>query len=184
MRAKLVFESGRCRSLRHDSRRKSGRIHHRDRRRPGQIDLHLGQSREVGIEASRIARKVLVRRKLRGVDEDRDDDAPRASPCRPHQRDMAGMQGAHGRDQRNPLPALAPLLDRAAQCGNSAHDAQSVGHEDGLCLVKALRRANYQSGGRNPRDHDRNPRVQLMIKAAAGQWRLDSGPVGNRNGPR
>ena len=138
MRAKPVFQPGRGGPFGDDSGRKSCRVHHLRGRRPDQIDRKIGERREVGGEAARIAAKVLVGRKLRGVDEDRDHNPPGAAPCRPHQREMAGMQRTHGRHQRDPLAGHSPLHDGAAQCRHRAHD--SMGHEDGLRLIEDRKR--------------------------------------------
>jgi hypothetical protein len=130
MRAKPVLQSGRGRTFRHDPGRKSRRIHHLRGRRPDEVDGQGCKRGEVGGEGARIAAEILVRRELRGVDEDRDHGAPRPAPRRLHQREVAGMQRAHGRNQRDPLARRPPLHDGAAQRRHRAHDSR--GHKKGL----------------------------------------------------
>ena len=85
MRAKRVFQADLRGPFGHEAQRKAGRIHFIDRRRPDQIDRGPSERGEVAVEAAGIARKILMRRKLRGIDEDRDDDAPRSPPRELHQ---------------------------------------------------------------------------------------------------
>src|SRR5262249_57925196 len=79
-RARFVPESRRCRPLRDDAGGKTGRVHRRHGWRPYKVDAHVGKRGEIGVPTARITRKILMRRKLRGIDEDRDDDAWRAPP--------------------------------------------------------------------------------------------------------
>ena len=85
MRAERVFQADLRGPFGHDAQRKAGRIYFIDRRRPDQIDRGPSERGEVGLQAARIAGKILMRRKLRGIDEDRDDDAPRSPPRELHQ---------------------------------------------------------------------------------------------------
>jgi hypothetical protein len=55
---------------------------------------------------------------------------------------MAGVERAHGRNQRDAIALLAPGSKGAAQARDGVHDAQSVGHGT-TSLVKGL------AGGRS-----------------------------------
>jgi len=146
MRAKLVLKTGRRRTLCYDAGGEAGRVHDRYGWRPNEVYSHVGERAEIGAGASRIAGKILMRRKLCGVDEDRDDDA-RCTPLRsPHQREVTGMEGAHGRYQRNALAGRSPPTDGAAQCRHRTHD--SNGHLGKVRLLgTAALRTNYQRRG-------------------------------------
>ena len=72
-------------------------------------------ARKVGCEGAGIGREILGRRELRRVDEDRHDDPVGATAGAPHQRQMAVVQRAHGRDQRDLLTGVTPARNAAAQ---------------------------------------------------------------------
>ena len=113
MRPERILEADFGGTFRHDAGGEARRIHRLDRRRPDQVDAGFRQSRRVGIECARIAREVLVRGELRGIDEDRDHHAPRAPARQPDQRQVALMQRAHGRHERDVLARVAPARERA-----------------------------------------------------------------------
>src|SRR5262245_34996332 len=80
---------------------KAVRIHRLHGWRPDEVDVPGTQSLDVGCEAARITCEVFMRRKLRRVDKDRDDD-PFGSPSRiSDQCHVTPMQRAHRRHQRD-----------------------------------------------------------------------------------
>ncbi len=126
MRAEGVLEPGLGRPLGRDTRGEAVRIHHLQVRRPDQVDAGLGQRGKILAQVARIAREVLVRRELRGIDEDRHHDALGAPARQPHQRNMAVMQGAHGWNQGDGGAAAAQVADGAAQGGNAGRQHAAV----------------------------------------------------------
>jgi hypothetical protein len=67
-----------------------------------------------------------MRRELRRVDEDRDDDAPGMALGFLDQRDMAFMQRAHGRHQRDLLAGFMPARDGLAHGGDRLEDGYAA----------------------------------------------------------
>jgi len=101
MRTKTIFQTCGCRTFRHDARGEAIRIHRLDVGIPDQIDTLRRQLRHVGFPRARIGGEVFTRRKLRRIDEDRNNHLRRAPLCQPHQRHMSVMERTHGRDQRD-----------------------------------------------------------------------------------
>jgi hypothetical protein len=65
---------------------------------------------------------------LGGIDEDRDDDPVGLAPSQPHQRQMAVMQRAHGRHQRDRLAGGAIAAEPATQRRHIASDGNAFSH--------------------------------------------------------
>ena len=114
------------------------RIDRLDGRREDGVAAGRGEKRDVGLERARIGGKILVRRELRRIDEDRHHDAVGLLPGQRHQRDMAGVQRAHGRRQRDRLAPRAPARHRRAQSGDVAQNENAalpaVGHVRALSI--------------------------------------------------
>ena len=70
--------------------------------------------RDVGRLLARIAVQVLVRTELCRVDEHADDHVLAARGARAHQRQVAVVEGAHGRHQRHSAPMCAEFAYMAA----------------------------------------------------------------------
>jgi hypothetical protein len=68
--------------------------------------------------------QILVRRKLGRVNEYRHNDAIGAVLRRTRQREVPGMQRAHGRHQRNFTTPRAEIRDRALERRQGADDAR------------------------------------------------------------
>ena len=85
---------------------KARRIHRLHGRRPDQFG-GAGEGRDIGIKRTRIGGEVFVRRKLCRVDEDRDDDMGRSPARLLGQGEVAGVQGAHRRHERDLVAGLA-----------------------------------------------------------------------------
>jgi len=85
----------------HRDVRLATRVHFRGRRRKKQV--HSCRFGELGIalQAARVAVQVLRRPELQRVDEDRHRDPVGHLPCPLHQREMAGVEVPHRRDQRD-----------------------------------------------------------------------------------
>ena len=66
-------------------------------------------------QRARIAVEVLVRGELRRIDEDRGDDAAGVAAGELDQLEVAVVQRAHGRHQRDLIAGLAPAADAGAQ---------------------------------------------------------------------
>src|SRR5262249_48964223 len=115
MRPEAVFQTGRGRSLRHDPRGKAARIHRLDLGVPDQLDLFGRELAKVGLPRSWIGTKILGRRKLRRVDEDRDDHPFCAAPCEAHQRHMPVMECTHGWNEGDGFFSLVKAVDGATQ---------------------------------------------------------------------
>ena len=77
---------------------------------------------------ARIAGEILVRGELARVDEDRHERAVGQLAGAAHQRQMPGVQGAHGGNERDLEAVVAPLGNHAAQIGDAAHDLKLGGH--------------------------------------------------------
>ena len=122
MRACRVFEADRGLPLRHHLDRESVRVHVGDRGGPHQIGVLLTQCLNVRREGSWVGREILAGAELRRVDEDRHHDAGRAPACKTHEGEVAGVQRAHGRHERDGVAVCAPLADGPAQASERAHD--------------------------------------------------------------
>jgi hypothetical protein len=84
------------------------RVHLRHGRMKQNVDAGLFEQLPVAAKIARIGRKILPRRELRWVDEDRYDKAVAVLFSSPHQAQVAFMQKAHGWNKSDP-PALTPL---------------------------------------------------------------------------
>ena len=137
MRPILVLEPGERGAFRRDAGGEAVRIHRLGGRRPDHVDLLRAQCGNVGGEGARIGAEIFMGSKLRRVDEDRHHDAPRAPARLAHQFQMAGVQRAHGRDQRDGLPGAAERVEGATERRAGAGDDRalgddwSLGHEGG-----------------------------------------------------
>ena len=99
-----------------DGRDKARRVHLLDRRREDEIDTGLAEFREIGGLATRIGGEILSRPELLRIDKERGDHAL-AVPARGlDQCQMAAMQRAHRRHQRDPLLLSPPAGNGLAQC--------------------------------------------------------------------
>ena len=114
-------------ALRHDARGETGWVHGFDRRRPNEIGLECSQRGDVGVEGSRIGREVLVWRELRRINEDRNDDTVGAALRQAHQRQMTGVQRAHGRHERNLVVPAVPARERAPKHRQTTDHARGMG---------------------------------------------------------
>ena len=114
MRSRRIFEPDRGGAFWHHLHGEIVWVHVGDRRRPHQIGSSLTQCLNIRVECARIGREILARRELRRVDEDRHHHSIRAPACQPHQGEMARVQRAHGRRQRNRLAPGAPARDGSA----------------------------------------------------------------------
>ncbi len=86
------------------------------------VRLHAQKLVPVALLVAGVAVIVLVGGELRGVHEDGDDDAVCVPLRELDEREMPVMKAAHGRDERHPLPAAAPLLHRLAQLACKSND--------------------------------------------------------------
>ncbi len=82
----------------------AARIHGLDVRRPDEGAAFLLQQLGVGRLPPGVGGKVLMRRELGRIDEDRGDDVARPAPPFRDQRHVAGMERAHGRDEGDNTP--------------------------------------------------------------------------------
>src|SRR5260370_17147670 len=117
MGAKPVLEPRGRGSLRDDAGDKAGRVHHRCGWRPDKVGRDVAEHANIGLEASWIAGKILIWRKLCGVDEDGDHDALRPPTGGAHQREMTAVERAHGRHQRDALAGATPATAGTPPCG-------------------------------------------------------------------
>src|SRR6185436_6361158 len=97
----FAFEPDR-RTLDVDPRAESGWIQLFDGRRKDDVDAGSRGSLGVLRFVSRVCGIVLRVAELRGIDEDAGDDDVRCFPGRVEQRNVARVEGAHGRDETNP----------------------------------------------------------------------------------
>ena len=67
-------------------------------------------------------------RELRRIDEDRHDDPAGAAACPSHQREMAGVQRAHGRHQRQGVAGIAEFADGSVKGLHCVYDLGAAGH--------------------------------------------------------
>ena len=125
-RPETVFESGDGGTGQRDRRRKARRIDFRHRRGEDGIDADGAELFEIGLECPRISVEIFARRELRRIDEDRDDGALGHLLGDIGERDMARMQRAHGRDERDTARRLAPGGDAAAQHGDRSENVRLV----------------------------------------------------------
>ena len=109
-----VFEAGLGRTFRYDLGGESAGIHGRGVGRPDEIGSECGERLHVGGERARIGLEVLVRRELRRIDEDRDDDAIGTALRQAHQGEVPLVQRAHGWNQRDPFTLRAPSRQRVS----------------------------------------------------------------------
>jgi hypothetical protein len=100
----------------------AARVHVLDGRRPHHVHLGLLQQLAVGVEGARILVEVLVGPELQRVDEDADDHAFAQLARLVDQADVAGVQIAHGRHERDGLARAAPGLQGGVQLGNGVND--------------------------------------------------------------
>ena len=88
-------------------------------RRPDRVGLQLRERGKIGREGARIGAEIFVRRELRRVDEDRDDDAVGAA--------CASRTSARWPACNAPMVGTSAMLRRArAQAGNRAGERGSV----------------------------------------------------------
>ena len=111
-RSEAIFQPDRGRAQQQHAGREAGRIHLLDRGKEDRVRARGDELGAILVEGARILLEVLMRRELRRVDENRDDDASRMAPTFRHERDMAFMQGAHGRNQRDLFAGRMPAADR------------------------------------------------------------------------
>lgn len=81
----------------------------------GQFAVQLGELAHVGVPGGRVGRQVLAGAELRRVDEEGDDDVVGAPGRGADQREVAGVQGAHGRHQRDEALGVAQRPPPRAQ---------------------------------------------------------------------
>src|SRR5271154_431701 len=93
-----------------DRRLRVRRVHCSRLRRKDDVDRHRLEHRAVALEVARIAREVLAGSKLGGIDEYRRDQNRRLATAFAHQRQMAVVQKAHRRHQRDSLAIAASAL--------------------------------------------------------------------------
>jgi hypothetical protein len=77
----------------------AGRVHDLSGGQPHQVGASLLQQRQVAVNVARISSQIFVGAKLGGVNEDADCHAGAFLPGTLHQREMAGVQIAHGGHQ-------------------------------------------------------------------------------------
>ena len=118
----LILQSGKSGAFRNDPGRETFGIHDIDRRRPNQIGIDAAQGRGVLVKAAWVACQILVRCKLRWINEDRHDDTIGMPPGETHEREVAVMQGAHGRNQRHGFAGGTKPGDCPAQNRNAPRD--------------------------------------------------------------
>src|SRR5271156_4998709 len=93
-----------------DRRLRVRRVHCSRLRREDDVDRHRLEHRAVALEVARIAREVLAGSKLGRIDEYRRDQDRRLATAFAHQRQMAVVQKAHRRHQRDSLAIGASAL--------------------------------------------------------------------------
>ena len=86
----------------------------------GDVDAGRGRLGQVALEVARVLGEILLGAELGRVDEDRQHQAVAAAPALLHQRDVAGVQGAHGGHEGR-------SLDRAARCLRRTRSAIILG---------------------------------------------------------
>lgn len=107
IRAEIRFQTLR-RPRRHDPGGEPLRIHLILAWRPDQIAAYQSQLGEILRLIPRVAAEVLVRSKLRRIDEDRDHAALGPAMSEPNQLQMAFVQGAHGGHKGHRFARSAP----------------------------------------------------------------------------
>ena len=98
-----------------DARREVMGVNLVDLRRVHGVGLNAQKLMPVAFFVARIARKILVRRELRGVHEDGNDNAVCVLFCELDEGEMAVVEAAHCGNKRNALTAPTPLLYGLAQ---------------------------------------------------------------------
>ena len=101
-------------------------IHFRGFRSEEEIDVFGFEQSAVGVEGARISREILVRRELRGIDEDGRDDGVAGSPGGADQGKMAGVQRAHGGNQSHAACLGAEFSDGGTRLRNGAGDTHQL----------------------------------------------------------
>ncbi|BCJ91143.1 hypothetical protein IZ6_18780 [Terrihabitans soli] len=81
-----------------------------------------------------------MRGKLRRIDENGDDDALGMFGGKAHQRDMAGMERAHGRDKGDALAFAAEACERLVELGAGVNDMRKHGGWIARRVVRAKAR--------------------------------------------
>jgi hypothetical protein len=76
-----------------------------------EIDAGCGELEKVAGFVARVALEILLRTELGRIDEDRGDDAFRTALGDGNQRQMPGVQRAHGGHQRDGVSGLPPFGD-------------------------------------------------------------------------
>ena len=146
-----IFQARGGRSFGQDPGGKAVRVHGFDVRIPDQVDILGGEPRNIGLPGARIRTEILGRRKLGGIDEDRDNNFFGAALRQPDQRHMAVMESSHGRHQRRRGLFYAKIIEGAAQCRDRADDHGTSRHRgsifgrvaDGFSTLRRERRS-YQ----------------------------------------
>ena len=139
-----------------------------------EIDAGLRELREVAGLVARIALEIFLRAELGGIDEDRGDDARRVALGDGDQRQMPGMERAHGRHQRNGLAGLPPFGDLSPQVLYGSDCANRCSHfhfrRRGWSLLGSI--LDFGSG-RYDRDQDRKMRGLRTRVVAMGEPRVE-----------
>ena len=118
----------------------------------------------VGFGGPGIAGEILVRAELGRVDEDRDDDEPGLGAAAFDEPGVAGVQGAHRRDQADDFPRRAGRPD----CGTDLVDG--LDHRDhGVELASRQRRAD--AGTRDCSGKSRRSAGRRGSRPRPGSWR-------------
>src|SRR5262245_2493954 len=111
-----------------ETRGKAVRVHRLHGWRPDDVNVRGTQSLEVSREAAWITCEVFMRRKLRGIDKDRNDN-PFGPPSRLlDERHVAAMQRAHRGYQRDAGARLSIRFHCAAERWDRPENFQSCCH--------------------------------------------------------
>ncbi len=94
------------------------RIHFGFSRRKQTVIAGLGKHLGVALRCARIGVQILSGTELQGIDKDTGNDPIRPFQGITHQRQMAGVQVAHGRDQPYSQPGAAPVRNPRTQRRN------------------------------------------------------------------
>ena len=98
------------------------RVDRLDVGREDQVGGGLLEAPLVEFQRARIRIEILARAELRRVDEDADDDALGMLTSPLDERDVPGMQVAHGRYERNMLAVATPLGDALGEFLSGMND--------------------------------------------------------------
>ena len=90
-------------------------IHFLNGRREHNVGPRSSGKLDIAFERAGIARQVLRRGELERVHEHRGDNALRELPGAPDKREMSLVQGAHRRNEADPLAAGARIVTGAAE---------------------------------------------------------------------